>query len=206
MTVRDITFGSIETAVNSLLNLDGRASNKLKRYHAKVIQVELRGTGVSFFFIPDQNGLLQVLSRYEGDPDCIMSGSPLDLMRASDKSQGAAQLFAGHVSITGDTELGHRFSEILGSLDIDWEEILSHYTGDIAAHEIGRFIRKFIRQSAISHKSFNDNLSEFLTEEAQLLPHRYQVEDFLDEIDQLRDDCARLEARLKILEQKRDSD
>lgn len=206
MTFRDLTFESIETAVNGLLNLDPSAKQKLTRFYGKCVAIELRGTGVSFFFLIEHDGALQVLSRYEDEPDCRISGSPLDLMRASDKSQGPAQLFAGHVEMSGDTELGHRFSEALGSLEVDWEEHLSHYTGDIAAHELGRFARKAFNSSRESAAMFQQHISEYVTEEARLVPHRYEADAFLNDIDQLRDDVERLEARIKMMEQQIDTD
>ena len=75
-----------------------------------------------------------------------LAGSPIDLLRASDKTSGHAQLFAGNVRIDGDTSIAHRFSDALGGLDIDWEEQLSQLTGDIAAHEIGRGVRAARRE------------------------------------------------------------
>ena len=48
-------------------------------------------------------------------------------------------------------------------------------------------------------RSVSDNLSEYLTEESRLLPHHFEVEDFLDDVDQLRDAVDRLEARIALL-------
>ena len=124
-------------------------------------------------------------------------------MRATDSSEGARQLFSGNVRIEGDDQTAHRFSEALGGLDIDWEEQLSHITGDIAAHEIGRGLRALAREGKRIGRSSGDNLSEYLTEEARLLPHRFEVDDFLSEVDALRDDVERLAARITLLEQKR---
>ena len=177
-----------------------RAAPRLAAFHGRVIAIDLLGTGIRLYFVPDEGGRLQVLSRYEGEPDCTLAGSPLDMMRAADPEQGSAQLFAGRVRIEGDTELGHRFSEILGGLDIDWEEQLSRLVGDVAAHGIGQGIREGAEQARRSGATLEKNLSEYLTEEARLLPHPLEVEAFVDDTDRLRDDVARLEARLKLLE------
>jgi len=43
------------------------------------------------------------------------------------------------------------------------------------------------------------NLREYLQEEARLLPTRYEAKEFLDAVDALRDDVERLAARVERL-------
>jgi len=206
MTIRDLVLESLEQAVNAVIALDADAARRLARLHGRVIRIELVGPDIQLNFIPGHDGRIRLLGSIEGEPDCTLAGSPFDLVRASDKTEGPAQLFAGHVRIEGDTGLAQRFSEALAGLDIDWEEQLSHLTGDIAAHEIARGARAARREGERIGRSTRDNLSEYLTEEARLLPHRFEVEDFLEAVDALRDDAARLEARIALLEKRRSGD
>jgi ubiquinone biosynthesis protein UbiJ len=46
------------------------------------------------------------------------------------------------------------------------------------------------------------NSGEFLREDAQLLPRSWQVEDFIEEVQELRSDIERFEARLTLLQQR----
>ncbi len=201
MTIRDLALESIETLLNELIAMDPQAGERLAAWHGKVIAIALRGTGLTLYFIPDQQGRLQLLGRYEGEPDALIEGSPIDLMRASDKQQGTAQLFAGHVRIQGDTELAHRFSEVLGGLDIDWEEQLSHYVGDVAAHELARLARGVREEGTRVGDTLRHNLSEYLTEEARLIPHPFEIEAWIRGVEKTRDDVERLAARVALLEQ-----
>jgi len=200
MSVRELALETLESLLNRLVLLDPEAVQRLRGWHGRVIAIALRGTGITLYFVPDQQGRLQLLGSIEGEPDCVIEGSPLDLMRASDKEQGVAQLFAGYVAISGDTELAHRFSELLGNLDIDWEEQLSHYVGDIAAHELARITREARHESGKTVDRAQRNLSEYLTEESRLLPHPYEVEEWIREVETLRDDVERLAARIRLLE------
>ena len=206
MTMRDLALEGLEQAINGLIELDPAAAGQLAALHGRVIRVDLRGTGIQLNFVPGHDGRLQILGNIEGEPDSSLNGSPLDLMRARDSSEGARQLFSGNVRIEGDNQAAHRFSGALGGLDIDWEEQLSRLTGDIAAHEIGRGLRAVAREGERIGRSSGENLSEYLTEEARLLPHRYEVEDYLTEVDTLRDDTERLAARIALLAQKRRGD
>ncbi len=200
MSIRDLALEAIETLLNQLIALDPAAMQRLAGWHGRVIAIALRGTGLTFYFIPDQQGRLQLLGRYEGEPDCTIEGNPLDLMRASDKEQGSAQLFNGHVVISGDTDLAHRFSEVLGKLNIDWEEQLSRYVGDVAAHELARAARDASAQGQQAVDRLQQNISEYLTEEARLLPHPFEVEEWIRGVETTRDDVERLTARIRLLE------
>jgi ubiquinone biosynthesis protein UbiJ len=196
MTTRDLALAGIEQALNTVIGLDAAAADKIARLHGRVIAIRVTGIGLELFFVPGPDGRLQLLGSLEGEPDCRLSGSPLDLMRSGDKTQGPAQLFAGRVTIDGDIELAQRFGGILAGLDIDWEEQLSRLTGDVFAHELGTAVRRTARWGQRTSEVLGQNLAEYLTEEAQLTPPRWEVQDFLDQVDTLRDDLARLEARV----------
>ena len=200
MTLRNLALEGLEQAINQVLEMDPKARERLSTLHGKVTGIDLDGTGLRLYFVPGNDGRLQVLGDIEDEPDCMLSGSPIDLLRASDPDQGAGQLFAGRVRISGDNAVAQRFSDTLSDLDIDWEEQLSRITGDIAAHEIGRAMRALLREAKRLNASASENLSEYLTEELRLLPHRYEAEDFLADVDQIRDDTERLEARIALLE------
>jgi len=199
MSFRDLALQGIETTLNRLIALDERAAPRLAPLHGQVIGIALRGTGVTFYFVPDQQGQLQLFGSHEGEADAVIEGSPLDLMRASDRSQGSAQLFAGHVRLHGDTELAQAFSEILGGLHIDWEEQLSRLVGDVSAHEIARGARELGREGERVAAIGQQNLSEYLTEEARLLPHRHEFDAWQQDVEHTRDHVERLSARLALL-------
>lgn len=202
MTFRDLTLEGLERAINALLALDPVASGRLASLHGRVVCIRLTGIDLRINVVPGHDGRVQLLGSIEGDADATLSGSPFDLMRASDKERGHAQLFAGNVQIDGDSGVALRFSEALGGLDIDWEEQLSHLTGDVVAHEVGRGVRAAQSEGERLGRSTRENLSEYLTEEARLLPHRFEVEDFLADVDELRDDVDRLAARIALLEKR----
>lgn len=200
MTTRDLMLEGLEQAINRLLDMDPAARTALARLHGRTVRVDLSGTGVQLNFVPGHDGHLQLLGSIEREPDATLVGSPFDLLRASDKSQGTAQLFGGQVRIEGDIRIGQHFSQALADLDIDWEEQLAQLAGDIPAHEAGRAVRMLLNEARRIRTSTGDSLSEYLTEEARLLPHRFEVEDLLADIDTLRDDVDRLEARIALLE------
>jgi len=202
MSTRDLALASLEKAVNALLALDPLARKRLARHHGKVIGIHLRGPEITLYFIPDEKGNLQLQGHIEGEPDALLSGSPLDLIRSGDKESGSGQLFSGRVMISGDTALAHDFGATLAGLEIDWEEQLSKFTGDLIAHEVGNLARQTLAYAGHTGDRLAQDLGEYLTEEARLLPHPNEVEEFIGEVDRLRDDAERLEARINRLERR----
>lgn len=200
MGLSDLGLAGLETVLNQYISLDPYAQPKLASFHGQVIAIHLRGPEITLYFVPDEIGHLQILSQIEEKPDCILSGSPLDLLKSGESDKGAAQLFAGHVSMDGDTELAHRFGEVLSGLDIDWEEQLSRITGDLVAHGVGQSAKTAGNYLRDREHRLEENLSEYLTEEARLLPTSYELDSFYHQVDQLRDDTERLTARISRLQ------
>lgn len=201
MTVSAAAYAALEQLLNRAIRLDPETPSRLTPMHGRVIELQLTGTGLSLFLIPEPQGI-QLLSAFDGEPDCTLRGTPLDLARMRGSRKSADQLFSGAVEIEGDTQLAHRFGEFLAGLDIDWEEQLSKLTGDLIAHEVGNLARGLLDWGDRQTRTFEQNLQEYLQEELRLLPSRLEVEPFLAEVDQLRDDSERLAARIKRLQGK----
>jgi ubiquinone biosynthesis protein UbiJ len=108
-------------------------------------------------------------------------------------------LFKGAVSIEGDIDLGQRFQDILRHMDIDWEERLSYLVGDVAAHKLGNVARSVFAWGRQTALSLQDNMGEYLKFESNSLPARFEIEQFQHDVDTLRDDVERLEARMQRL-------
>jgi len=196
MTAGDLALAGLEQALNRYIALDPEGPARFARLHGRVVALHLTGLELTLYLVPDESGHLQVHGRWEGEPDCRLSGSPFDLARAGDGVRGAHELFAGRVGIQGDTDLAHRFGALLAGLDVDWEEQLSRVTGDVLAHQVGRGARATQRYFADRRATFETNLGEYLTEEARLLPSPQEYEAWASDVETLRDDAERLAARI----------
>ena len=193
--IASVASAALEEAINRYLELDPDAKTKIAQLHGRVVGIELAGIG-TIYLVPGPEGI-QMTGHHEGEPDCVLKGSPLDLMRMTRSEDSAKHLFAGRVTVEGDSELGHRFGKILASVDIDWEEQLSRITGDVVAHEMGKGARAVANWGKATADTASKNLQEYLQEEIRLLPTRYEVEEFLAEVDTLRDDVERLQTRVE---------
>lgn len=198
MSLRDLALESLEQAINGYLGLDPRALEQLQSLQGKLIAIELDGLGERLYLLTGNRRLL-VLGATEETPDCTISGTPLALARMAEKREGQQQLFRGEVRIEGDTELAHRFSKLLGSLQIDWEEQLSRLTGDAVAHQGMQWLRDLEHWGNQARSTLSQDVSEYLQQEQQVLATREQLDRFCEDVDQLRDRLERLQARINRL-------
>lgn len=190
---------TLEAALNQYLQLDPDSRSHLASMEGKCLAVELKGLDISFYLLTDNQGI-QVLNHYPEQPDATLSGTPMELLGLALEQQPGPAMFAGGVKISGDTELGQHFKRLFDSLDIDWEEHLSQYTGDIIAHKLGSLFRsgKEWRQQAAD--ILQQDVAEYLLQEDHLVPEKAELEEFFSEIDKLREDTDRIQARISRLQ------
>ncbi len=194
MTTATTLAAALESALNAYLKRVPDVARRTALLQGKAIAVSITGTPLTLYFLPVA-GAVQVLSHYEGDIDTHLRGSPLGFARlAVDRREDA--LFQGSVSIDGDTDIGQQFQELLAGADWDWEEQLSRITGDVVANQVGNLGRQAKQLFDESRATLAQDLGEYLQEEARLLPTRIETEYFLSDVDHLRDDVSRLEARV----------
>jgi ubiquinone biosynthesis protein UbiJ len=200
MTTRDLALAGLEELLNRYIALDPDSKVRTADFANRIIAIELADWGLSWYLSADLAGRLQLFAECEREPDCVIHGNLLDLLRSGDEQRSAGQLFSGKVSVIGDTELAERFGALLSGLEIDWEEQLSHLTGDVVAHQAGRVVRSvraYLNNAAVTAQR---DVNEYLTQEARLLPARIEVRNWCDDVDTLRDDVERLAARIAKLD------
>lgn len=103
------------------------------------------------------------------------------------------------IKIEGDTHLATELSKILQLMRWDIEEDLSKVVGDIGAYKIGEVSKKAFAN--FKQKSINaaEMLSEYWQEEKPMLAKKRHVEQFVSDVDTLKNDIARFEKRLQKL-------
>jgi len=191
---------ALETTINTVLGLDPEIASQLQQLDNKVILLNITSPDITLYFLP-LDSKIQLLSSYEGKPDTRIYCSLFDLLHLSIHGSDKSSLFSTNIEMRGDLETGRQFRDILNAIEIDWEDLLSRITGDIAAHQIIRNTRKAKTYTQQSSRILGQDLTEYLQEEKRLLPTAIQLENFYNGIDQLRYDGDRLEARIKRLQQ-----
>jgi ubiquinone biosynthesis protein UbiJ len=71
--------------------------------------------------------------------------------------------------------------------------------GDVAAHQIGNLVRSASGWGRRAAATFAANVGEYLQEESRDLVTRTELEEFLAQVDELREAADRLQVRLALL-------
>jgi ubiquinone biosynthesis protein UbiJ len=197
--IKPVLVASLETALNKYLALDSDISHFLAPLSGKVIALNVQPFDQTVYLCPAKD-TIQVLDVYPGEPDTQLSGTLFALGLMGLSATPMRSIFSGEVTITGDMQTGRRFQELFSKLDIDLEEQLSHVTGDVLAHQIGRFFRSGKDWSEQTLDTFKLNVTEFLQEESRDLPAKPEIDIFFRQVDELRTDFDRLQSKIERLE------
>lgn len=198
MLIKPLLTSALETALNQYISLDEDISLFLTPIANKVIAITILPFNETLYFCPTSDKI-QLLESYADEVDASISGtlSALGLMGLS--STPMSSIFNGEITIEGDTHVAHKFQQLFDKLDIDLEEKLSQFTGDVIAHKIGNIFRSSKNWTEESIETFKLNTKEFLQEETRDLPAATEADILHQQIDEIRSDFDRLTARIEQL-------
>ena len=201
-----VVDAAIEMAVDRILRMDPETLEKLTALAGKIIVVEISGAAVALV-LRIKADTIQVNLMAAGragevidTADVTVSGTPLALRRLLSGSGDEPGGFGPGLELHGDVDLAQRVGLILRAMRVDWEEQLSKFIGDIAAHEVGNTVRGMRDWSRRAGATLLQDIGEYLAEETQLVPARPELDAFATAVDVLRDDADRLEKRIERLE------
>jgi len=193
-------FAPLEAAFNRNIAASAAARALCERLEGKSLAVKAAGLPFDIY-LRCNAGRLQMSAARSSEADATLSGNVLGLLSLAGANPESA-IRGGAVHIEGDAEVAQAFKELLAQARPEVEEELARFIGDVPAHQIGRFTRGALDFGRRLAGTFTQNVGEYLQEESRDLPSTTEVEEFLQDVDRLRDDTDRLEARLKLLETK----
>ena len=164
----------------------------------KTIAIRVRDTSLAMYF-EFNDTVVALATDTEVEPDVVITGSLLTLASMAGAG-GERAIRAGELDLSGDAGTTKAFQDLLAYAKPDIEEELSTLIGDVAAHQLGEVARGISNWAREARSTMGTNIREYLQEESRDLPSRYEVERFANQVDTLRDDVARLDARLGRLE------
>lgn len=189
---------ALESALNSYLGNDSRSGKRLKPMLNKRLALQLNELPfmLQIQFCETQ---LVVLATDEGEPDASVQMSALDLPQLADGAALTGLIKQERLALHGEAELLQQFARLLKQTDLDMEELLSRYLGDIPAHRLGKAAGKGRAYLQRQSQEGQANLFEYLTDELGLLPHPRMLKSFRRDVKALSDDVEAVSQRLRAL-------
>jgi ubiquinone biosynthesis protein UbiJ len=106
----------------------------------------------------------------------------------------------GGIEIKGDAHIASVFQNTLREVEIDWEELLSKYTGDAVAYQVGRGAKAVHSFGRHLRENMRQDLRDYLQDNVQAAATQDEVNQFIQDVDSVRASADRLEARLNRLQ------
>ena len=193
---------AVSRMLNELLHSDDNAMQKLQQLDGQIVAICVRDTSLVAYCTACIDGI-RLLRSHEGEVDVRVTGSTTDFIAYARASKRGDSIGAGRIEISGDLATAQSVQALLSELQIDWEEILSRYIGDIGAHQAGRLLRSVNEWGTNAARRLEQDIAEYLQIEANVLPTRRDAERLGRAVFILADDVDRLEARVRRIEQKK---
>jgi ubiquinone biosynthesis protein UbiJ len=192
---------TLENVLNRGLPRSPRAQQLCAELTGRSVAVEVRE--ITRLLLESTGRTLRI-TRGDAGADAEIVGGPFGLLALSGESPEAV-LQRGDVEIRGDAELAQKFRELVLLLRPDLEEDLSLVVGDVPAHQVGRLARMALGWTHKAATTTAQNLAEYLAHERQHLVPGAEGEQFLRGVDAVREDVDRIEARITLLERRRNA-
>lgn len=189
-----------EALLNRNIAASAAAKALCQRLDTKVLALHVDGLPLNIY-CKSVGDRMELSTSYDGTPSATLTGTPLAFMRLVGPQPEAA-IRGGSVHIQGDAEVAQTFSELIKYSRPDLEEELSRVIGDVAAHQVGTAARSVLSFAQRAASTFAQNVSEFLQEEGRDVPSRTEADEFIADVDKVRDDVERLEARIAAIERR----
>jgi len=178
------------SALNHLLTQNSWASSRLVSFAGKAVRFNIAPFSFVYTILSD-GSLKQAEAATSADATCTIAPSLLPRLALGDDK--------AHAEIAGDGDTALLAEIFFLSRNLRWDaaEDLSHFTGDIAAERLVQTAQSAHQQLRDGAINFSQAAAEYWTEEHPLLAKPQQVSAFMQQVDAIRDDVARLELRLR---------
>ena len=152
---------ALETAINHVLQLDSESPERVKKLEGRLLQVDLEGLAITLFFT-FKHGVVRVRLQSEGQPDTVISGTPVALFKIAEPEEADWGLPDSKVHINGDASLARDLERIFRKLEPDWEGPLAGMFGDVAGHQLAQGLRQGVEAARDTARSASKVIADIL--------------------------------------------
>ena len=185
----------IAVALNFALAQDPETQDKLKKFEHRSIAIKINDLKQTVF-AEFNDKQLQLSSNADKEAHLTITSNAITLAKLGHDPES---LFSSEIDIHGDVQFAKQLRDLLEGFDFDWEAQLARITGDTLAYPLAQSLRQAASWLKSSHSSLQQTSAEYLKEEIRILPDKSQIIDYMNDIDSLRADYDRIEARINRL-------
>lgn len=189
-------YSLLERALNDALRYDPATMQRLAGHKGRVLAIECLQPPVNAYFLFTVDGV-EIYDRCETTIDGTIRAGAIGLLRQLASQTPEIAPAGGDIQVLGDARFVQDIIKIARDIDIDWEEPLARIVGDVAARQVGELLRGAASFVARAFTSLRRDGEDFLRHELGLFPPKQAMREFLRDVDDLRLDSDRVQARLQ---------
>ena len=193
--VKTTCLAALEKQINSLLRLDPVTLDRLSRHFGCVVEFHCLEPDFQCYAILLEHHV-RLSGVYEGEPDVCFSGSMVSFSQLAGDRKTAFNNIHG-LSVTGNDALIQALEHIHLDMELDWEKPVVDALGVISGHWLAQGIRFTGRQFNNLKEIAEQNVSEYVQEELQLIPTRIEIEGFRDDVESLKESVDKLAEKIE---------
>ena len=195
----------LEKAANQALKYAPVTLMQLKTVKGRTFALQLEKPNVALL-VRVSARRLHFQSQWDEQPDVMLSGPALSIVKMLNQDTVTpATLMHHQIRIDGDQALAMQFMDILQDLELDWEGALADVIGEAAAHQISNVARTGFGWLRNASTAILSQARHLTTQEQEWVPARNRFQSFQRDVETLRDDTDRLQARIQQLKSTLDS-
>ena len=186
---------AIIAGINGYLKCDPERAQGLQSVNEKIIAITIKEFNRSTVF-KVEDIILREVGEAETKPDVEIIASLKvlpDYFLGVDQNQFIKN---GDLEIIGDSHVASTFHNVLKGIEIDWEDLLSKYIGDVAANQLGTAVGKaqdFVKQLG---ENLRLDVRDYVQDELQIAATETEVDDFISQVNATTAQLDQLEKRV----------
>jgi len=195
LALNRITSRAAELLGNRLLRLDAESGDALASFAGKVIHLEISDLGLNYYLSFPGGSLVVQESTDRTISASIRGKSTAFLAAFGDEHQGDS-IFSGELHFSGEVGTAQRFQQLLQNRQLDWQQPISEVIGDELTALLAGGVRRFGTWVGQNWRQTQQDIPEYLQEEARVTPTQTELDDYFRAVDLLRSQTDRLQARI----------
>lgn len=196
---------TLNRAINAYLALDSASKDRLQNLQNKSFAIILKPMQMKFVLHFSEDGV-SIDTDTESIATVTVTATPLQLMNIMLCKSDRDRAFVEDITMEGNAEFAQHVLTLFDELEIDWEDYLAHFVGDVPSYHANRWLKSAKDWLHDARFSLTQNINEYIHEEAQWLPTREALNDLFADIDLLRMDVDRLATKFMLLKNRQNDD
>ncbi|HEX7129007.1 MAG TPA: SCP2 sterol-binding domain-containing protein [Rhodanobacteraceae bacterium] len=195
--LRQLAGRALQAALARVVALDPDTQSALSKLDGRRIGVHLQGAELAFDIAVREGALKIEPPPQDGaaKSDLRVTATPFSLLALAMPREGDT-LPPGKVEIAGDAELARRMEKLARGFEPDFEAAFARSFGEVIGVAIARALRQATRALRTGAQHASADTADWLRDEARLVVPRGELDDFLDDVDRLRERAERLQVRV----------